>query len=232
MPITSVSGAKAGINVSVRESCGGRSGLDSYGRSNFSSFEETAVNFGQRDIPVLPGSSAGMRLPNAFRFVDGVVFGVPMSQAAWDGLSADYLRDNACVCSDADFPVGSRVLAFLPLAKPGAQVGGFAGLIFYGKPTMELPQGVMLKTGGTTGAPGTATIQASTDGGTTYCTAYVTVASGENTVKDSAGTDTGLRFRLTTTPNFATGDTTTIDVEAPGAANIYMKKSPETWTAL
>lgn len=232
MGITSVSDAKAGINVTPREVTGGRAGLDAYGRSNFSTVEETAVNFTQRDIPVKSGSSAGMRLFGAFRFVDGVVAGVPMSQATYDALGSDSLRDNACVCSDADFPVGSIVRSFQFYAKPGAQVGGFANLIYYGLPVAEYPQGIKLRTGGTTGAPGTATIQCSTDGGTTWCTAYATVASGANTVKDSAGNDTGLRFALTTTPNFATGDATTIDLEAPGLANIYMKKTPETWTAL
>jgi len=233
MSIASVSASKAVENVVEREISGGRAGLDSYGNVNFSTCCEVEVSFSDRDVLAATGKSAGHKLPRPFRFMEGYVYGVPMSQAAWDALASDDLRDNACVCSDADYPVGSFVTSFHPTLKLGAQAGGFAGAgAFYGTPAAEYPLGIKLKTGGTTGAPGTATIQCSTDGGTTWCTAYATVASGANTVKDSAGNDTGLRFNLTTTPNFATGDTATLDLDAPGSANAYLKTSPETWTKL
>lgn len=234
MSIASVSLAnRYGLRIIERDGEEGRSGLDSYGLSNITIYEEVECSFADRLVDVGSGKSAGMILPKPFRLRKGVCFGTPMSQAAWDALATDDLRDNACVADDASYPIGSEIKSFHPTLKLGAQAGGFAGAgPYYGKPAMELPQGVMLKTGGTTGAPGTATIQCSTDGGTTWCTAYATVASGANTVKASDGTDTGLRFKLTTTPNFATGDTATIDLAAPGSAKRWIKKTSETWSEM
>ena len=67
--------------------------------------------------------------------------------------------------------------------------------------------------------------------GFTWCTAYATVASGANVIKDSAGVDTGLRFDLTTTPNFGATDSAYHDFKVGGSTK-YLKTTAATWTAL
>lgn len=230
MSIASVSAAKSAINVTVRESEGGRAGLDAYANENFSIHCETQVSFTDRGVVSGTGKSAGFQLPKSFRFVNGVVYGTPMSQAAYDALATDDLRDNACVASDAMFPVGSEVKSFHPVVKNGAGASGLAGLVFSGAPNMELPYGVIVKCS-TGGAAGTGEIQCSTDGGTTFGTAYATTANALNVIKDSANNDTGLRLRLAT-QTLVLNEVVTIDVNAPGAAKRWIKKTPETWTEL
>ena len=232
MSIKSVSDAKGVINVTERESEGGRAGLDQYGRGNFSIACEMQVSFTDRDVAALAGFSAGIRLPKPFRYAGcsgAVVFGTPMSQAAWDALATDDLRDNACVCSDADFPLGSVVDTFHPATKAGVGTS-LATLTWHGLPVAEFPYGVIVKCT-TAGAAGTAQIACSTDNGATFGTPYATAANAINTIKDSSNADTGLRIRLAT-QTFVLNDTATIDVAAPGAANRYKKTAPETWTKL
>lgn len=234
MSIASVSSARETARVTSRKTDGGRAGMDNLGVPLFYFEEETEVSFADRDVAVLATFSAGMKLPAPFRFRRGVCFGTPLgTAAALAALGSDDLRDNAVVLGDDVAPVGSEVTSFHPTLKLGAQAGGFGGgKVFYGTPAGEYPYGIKLRTGGTTGAPGTATIECSSDNGATWCTAYVTVASAANVVKDSAGVDTGLRFKLTTTPNFAAGDEATIDLKAPGSAKKWIKTAPETWTVI
>lgn len=233
MSINSVSAAKSAINVTERQTIGGRAGVDSYGNQNFSIASETQVAFADRDVVSGTGKSAGFQLPKTFRFVSGVVYGTPMSQAAYTALASDDLRDNACVADDDQFPVGSIVKSFHPVVKDGAGASGLSGIVFSGKPVKEYPKGIIIKAT-KAGAMGTGEIACSSDGGTTFCTAYITVANGLNVVKDSsttAGVDSGLRIRMTT-ETLVLNEIVKIDVNAPGKAKLWIKKTPETWTEL
>lgn len=234
MSIASVNASKDGARVTTRKTDGGRAGFDGQGSVLFNFHEEIVLTFGDRDVAVSAGNSAGMKLPESCKARIGVVFGNPLgTAAALAALGSDDLRDNSIVLDDTVAPVGSEVLSFHQQIRPGAQPGGFANApVVYGVPAAEYPNGIQLRTGATTGAPGTGNIQCSSDGGTTWCTQYVTVASGVNTVKDSAGNDTGLRFRLTTTPSFAAGDTALIDLKTPSHAKKWLKTAPGTWTQL
>lgn len=233
MSIKSVAAAKGVIKVSPRNSYESRSAYDAQGLANGSFYAEDEVHFDDRIVAVGAGFSAGMILPLPFKRRRGICFGTPMTQAAWDALtSSDDLKDNAFVTTDEEFPVGSELLSFHPTLKPGPTAGGFAAKVFHGIPVGHYPQGIHLKCMTTPGAPGTALIACSSDGGVTFCTAYATVASAANVVKDSAGNDTGLRIRLSTTPNFTTDDTAFLDLNAPGSCKKWLKTAPGVWTDL
>ena len=235
MSIKSVAASKAGIKVTPRNSYGGRGAYDAQGLANGSFYAEDEVSFDDRLVAVSTGFSSGMLLPLPFKRRRGICFGTPMTQAVWDALATDDLRDNAFVTTDEEFPVGSELVSFHPTLKPGAVAGGFAGIVWSGIPVKEYPQGIMLKCMTTPGAPGTALISCSSDGGTTWCTAYATEASALNVVKDSsttAGVDTGLRIRLGTSPNFTTDDRATLDLKAPGSCKKWLKTAPDTWVNL
>lgn len=217
--------------VTERETGGGRSGIDSYGLGKFIIECEKVITVPDTIVDAASGKSAGYRLPATILWRKFVGWGVPVgSQAAWDALANDDDRDNATILDETVAPIGSIVQAFDYSLKSDATMGGFNAAKVYGKPVAQFPQGILLKSTATTGAPGTATIQCSTDGGVTYCPAYATV-NGVNIIKDSAGNDTGLKFRLGASPNFGATDTAYHDFKV-GSSKIYLKTGAKTWTAL
>ena len=235
MSNVSVKAAISGLTIQVREITGGRSGIDQYNTGSTPTIsEEYGARFIDNVVTAGSGLSAGQVLPlKEFQIREGIVWGIPVgSEAALAALATDDLRDNATVADDLTFPVGSRVTSLQNGfdTVPATAGAVFPTLVFYGTPASSYLNGVKVKVT-TAGAAGTAQIACSTDGGTTWCTAYASV-SGVNTVKDSSGADTGLRFRWTT------GSLTTSDVAtiwpggAPKKAAMYLKTAPQTWTAL
>lgn len=232
MSSATVNAAFGVAQITKRNTDGGRAGIDGYGLGKYIIYEETVIQVPDTIVNASTGNSAGYRLPANILTRKFKCWGVPVgSTAAWDALSTDADRDNATILDDDVAPIGSEAQGFDYRLKTTGTMGGFNSAKVYGKPVAQFPQGIKLRSTATTGAPGTATIQCSSDGGTTWCTAYATVASGANVIKDSAGVDTGLRFDLTTTPNFGATDSAYHDFKVGGSTK-YLKTTAATWTAL
>lgn len=227
-----VNAAFGAAQVTERGTEGGRSGIDGYGYGKFIIECEEVITVPDPIVDAASGKSAGYRLPGNILTRKLRGWGVPVAtQAAFDALTNDDDRDNAIIVDDTIAPIGSEIKCFDYRLKTAGTMGGFNAAKVYGKPVAQYPQGIMLKSTATTGAPGTATIQCSSDGGTSWCPAYATVASSANVIKDSAGNDTGLRFRLTTSPNFGATDSAYHDFKVGGCTR-YLKTTANTWTAL
>lgn len=231
MSSATVNAAFGVAQVTERGTEGGRAGIEGYGLGKYIIYEECAIQVPDTIVDAASGKSAGYRLPSNILTRKFKCWGVPVgSTAAWDALSTDADRDNATILDDDVAPIGSEAKGFDYRLKTTGTMGGFNSAKVYGKPVAQFPQGIKLRSTATTGAPGTATIQCSSDGGTTWCTAYATV-NGVNVIKDSAGVDTGLRFVLGGSPNFGATDSAYHDFKVGGSTK-YLKTTAATWTAL
>lgn len=230
MSSATVNAAFGVAQITKRSTNGGRAGIDGYGLGKYIIYEETVIQVPDTIVDASTDNSAGYRLPANIPTRKFKCWGVPVgSAAAFAALASDDVRDNATILDDTVAPIGSEAQGFDYRLKTTGTMGGFVAAKVYGKPVAQLPQGIMLRSA-TTGAPGTATIECSSDGGTNWCPAYATVANGANVIKDSAGVDTGLRFKLTTT-NFGATDSAYHDFKVGGSTK-YLKTTAATWTAL
>jgi hypothetical protein len=109
---TTVHGANVSLRYTVAEACEGRAALEALGPTHIGALvlsETITLDSSEAAVAVLTGSSAGVVLPtrHSFRNFKGFALNVVSTQAQFDALGSDAIRDTYMILGDAEAPIGS-----------------------------------------------------------------------------------------------------------------------------